>query len=254
VAVLQLAAFVESLVLDPPPIPAYYVHIAPQNRAGAPEPGYGPVPRLAPASLPPLLRSGTAIVDLRQRRIFAADHWPGAVNMEVGPSLTTYLGWLIPFTAPVVVISQSVEDTLEARHLLARIGREALAGWTAADDVLTLIDADERAQYPVAGFYDLAARSRQGALPTVVDVRFPHEWRAGHIRGARNVPVPEFGAFSLTLPGTPDEIWVHCAAGYRAAIAASLLSSQGLRPVLVDDTFDNAVAAGLEIVAPVRHS
>jgi glyoxylase-like metal-dependent hydrolase (beta-lactamase superfamily II)/rhodanese-related sulfurtransferase len=249
-SVLELAAFVESLVLDPPPIPAYYVHIAPLNRAGPREPSYGPVPRVAPASLPALLQSGTAIVDLRQRRSFAADHWPGALNMEVGPSLTTYLGWLVPVTAPVVVISQSVEDTLEACHLLARIGREALAGWVAADDVLALIEADERAQYPVAGFHDLAARSKQGARPTVVDVRFPHEWRTGHIRGARNVPVPEFGAFSLTLPATPDEIWVHCAAGYRAAIAASLLSSQGLRPVLVDDIFDNAVAAGLEIVPP----
>jgi hydroxyacylglutathione hydrolase len=247
VALLQLAAFIESMAVDPPPVPAYYAHMGPLNRAGAKEPANGPIPWVPPASLPGLAQIGTTIVDLRQRRIFADDHWRGALNMELGPSLSTYLGWLIPFAAPVVVIARSLDDTLEARHLLARIGREALAGWT-ADDFVTSLDQDVRGHYQVAGFHDLAAQGELGGLPTVVDVRFPHEWRAGHILGARNIPVPEFSAFCATLPGTDEEIWVHCAAGYRAAIAASLLSSRGLRPVLVDDIFDNAVAAGLEIV------
>ncbi len=34
----------------------------------------------------------------------------------------------------------------------------------------------------------------------------------------------------------------------RAAIAASILSAHGLRPVLVDDAFDNAIGARLEIL------
>jgi rhodanese-related sulfurtransferase len=40
---------------------------------------------------------------------------------------------------------------------------------------------------------------------------------------------------------------VHCAAGFRAAIAASLLSAWGMRPVLIDDLFENAALSDLEI-------
>jgi hydroxyacylglutathione hydrolase len=41
---------------------------------------------------------------------------------------------------------------------------------------------------------------------------------------------------------------VHCAAGYRAATAASLLARAGRTAVHVDDDWPNAVTAGLPIV------
>ena len=41
------------------------------------------------------------------------------------------------------------------------------------------------------------------------------------------------------------EVWVHCAAGYRAAIAASILPRAGRQVVAVDDAFENAAGAGL---------
>ncbi len=63
------------------------------------------------------------------------------------------------------------------------------------------------------------------------------------------MPLPEVASVIPTLSAR-EEIWVHCAAGYRAAIAASMLSAAGLRPVLVDDVLDNAAGAGLEILTP----
>lgn len=55
------------------------------------------------------------------------------------------------------------------------------------------------------------------------------------------------------LPGRLDEVpagevWVHCAGGYRASIAASLLAAGGRRVVAVDDAFDHAADAGLPVV------
>ena len=46
------------------------------------------------------------------------------------------------------------------------------------------------------------------------------------------------------------EVWVHCAGGYRASVAASLLDAAGRRPVAIDDSFDNATAAGLPLGRP----
>jgi phage shock protein E len=41
------------------------------------------------------------------------------------------------------------------------------------------------------------------------------------------------------------EIWVHCASGFRASIAASIMSGYGKSVVLLDDNFVNVVKSGL---------
>ncbi|MGN6176693.1 MAG: rhodanese-like domain-containing protein, partial [Streptosporangiaceae bacterium] len=45
----------------------------------------------------------------------------------------------------------------------------------------------------------------------------------------------------------PGEVWVHCGAGYRSMVAASMLAARGRRVVAVDDDFANAEAAGLPL-------
>ena len=44
------------------------------------------------------------------------------------------------------------------------------------------------------------------------------------------------------------EVWVHCASGYRASVAASLLDAHGRTLVAIDDSFDNAEKVGLHLV------
>ncbi len=66
---------------------------------------------------------------------------------------------------------------------------------------------------------------------------------AAHINGAVNIPVHTL-LDRLDDLGD-EEIWVHCASGYRASVAASLLDGAGKTVVLLDDTFDSAVELGL---------
>ena len=42
-------------------------------------------------------------------------------------------------------------------------------------------------------------------------------------------------------------MWVYCGGGFRAAIAASLLSAAGVRVTLIDQPFAAAVDAGLTV-------
>jgi rhodanese-related sulfurtransferase len=44
---------------------------------------------------------------------------------------------------------------------------------------------------------------------------------------------------------------VHCASGFRASIAASLLDRSGFDVVLIDDAFTNAAGAGLTMATVV---
>ena len=43
----------------------------------------------------------------------------------------------------------------------------------------------------------------------------------------------------------PAEIWVHCASGYRASVAASILDRYGRAVVLIDDAYATAEELGL---------
>ena len=192
------------------------------------------------------LNSGTAVVDIRPRRTFAASHLRGALNIELAAQLPTYFGWLVPFYAPFVVLSETADDLLESRRLLSRIGRELPVAW-AQPDLFEPPPVGQLGHFEVATFRSLAQRHQPGSRPRVLDVRFPHEWEKGHIREAQNVPLPDVASAIQAFPAD-EETWVHCAAGYRAAIAASMLSARGRPTVLVDDSFDNAVSAGLEVV------
>ena len=89
------------------------------------------------------------------------------------------------------------------------------------------------------------------------------EWEESHIAGAVHIPLHELPSRLDELPERPDElpgspveppgrradlppgeVWVHCGAGYRSVVAASMLAARGRRVVAVDDDFANAEAAG----------
>jgi rhodanese-related sulfurtransferase len=78
----------------------------------------------------------------------------------------------------------------------------------------------------------------------VLDVRRVDEHAAGRVRGARNLPLHEIDARHGELPAGA-RVWVHCAGGFRAGTAASLLEGHGVDVVHVDDSFDRAVELGL---------
>jgi glyoxylase-like metal-dependent hydrolase (beta-lactamase superfamily II)/rhodanese-related sulfurtransferase len=238
----DLEDFVAALRADRPPVPSYYRYMAPANRRGAPGPLYRRVARLAPDDLAHWMATGSVITDLRPRRAFAAGHHQGALNIELGDSFTTYFGWLVPYEARYALIACSYEEVDKSRRLLARIGRELVSGFVLASD----LDLQRAMRYQTATFADLAAAVARGEEPLVLDVRHGSEWRAGHLAVARHTPLPELEAHKSYLP-SDRPIWVHCAAGFRAAIAASQLSAWGMSPVLVDDLFERAAPHRLRV-------
>ena len=62
----------------------------------------------------------------------------------------------------------------------------------------------------------------------ILDVRETHEFRAGAIEGAVNIPLGELRAHLHELPRS-REIWVNCVVGQRAYYACRILAQQGFR-------------------------
>ena len=225
--------------------PAYYAHMGPLNAAGPEAPDLS-LPELADAAeLRRRIEAGEWVVDLRSRTAFAAGHAPGSLNFGLDGAFSTYLGWLIEWGTPVTLLGETADQVAEAQRELVRIGidRPAAHATGGPED---WSDQPLRS-FETATFADLAA-VRHHREVVVLDVRREDEHDKVWIEGAVNIPIHEIPQRVAEVP--EGEVWVHCAAGYRASVAASFLAAAGRHLVAVDDEFDNAAPAGLPMVGP----
>ena len=227
--------FVARLVSGLDAFPRYYAYIGPRNREGAGKADLELPPISDAPDLADRARTGEWVIDLRDRREFAARHLIGTLAFELTDPLATYLGWLLPWGSPLSLLARSRDDLAAARRALSRIGidRIAACGLTEGEHGEDVWAGLATGSYPVVGFGDLKP-----------SIGVPGE---GHLVGAMHIPLHE-------LPDRIDEVpagrvWVHCAAGYRASVAGSLLARAERSVMVVSDQFSSAVTAGLDIVS-----
>ncbi len=238
--------FVRTILAGLDAYPRYYVHMAPRNRTG-PDPIDLAPPMPADASeLAARMHAGEWVVDLRSRTAYAKDHVVGTVNVEVTDSLVTYLAWLVPWGTPVTLVGDTPEEVAEAQRQLARVGIDRPAA-AATGGIARWGEGLGRGSFRVSDYAELAAlrTAAGGGGPHVLDVRRHDERRNRAITGSQHVPLHELSRRALEVPAD-REVWVHCAGGYRASIAASLLVRAGRRPVLIDDDEQAISTLGLD--------
>lgn len=238
--------FVERLLAGLTEHPAYYAHMSLLNLAGPLEASLAPPVPVEADELRRRLGAGEWVVDLRSKKAFAADHLEGSIGVELDDGFSTYLGWLIPWGSRLTLLAATPDEVAAAQRQLVRIGLDQLGG-AATGELDDTAAGVARSTYPVTDFAGIATAVERGEAPVVVDVRRRDEWQSGHVEGSRNLPLHELVTHAHHAPD--GELWVHCASGYRAAIGASLLARAGFPVVLVDDEFDRAEAAGLNIVS-----
>jgi hydroxyacylglutathione hydrolase len=219
--------------LNQPRYPTYYRDMAAINRAGAPLLGrtLPPLALLSAADVAALMDDGAAVVDVRVGREYDRGHIPGSYNVGIDGPVSAWVGWLIPRGRMIVLVGAEEKDLRKAHRELLRIGFDMVAGvldggmdaWTAS--------GREASTFETVDVEDLAQWVLSAAAMTVVDTRDEHEWVDGHVPGALHMYVPD-------VPHRADEVpreapvAVHCASGYRAGIAASLLEQAGLTKII----------------------
>jgi hydroxyacylglutathione hydrolase len=247
------ADYVEQLLAGLDAYPAYYAHMGATNMAGPAAPDLTPPKPADAAELRRRIEAGEWVVDLRSRTAFATGHLRGTLNFELASSMATYLGWLIPWGTPLTLIGDSPEAVVDAQRELCRIGIDkieaAAVGFTAA------LAGEQLESFPIVTFTTLAESQRSPRSSAdrataeslvLLDVRLASEWERGHIETATHIPLHELKARMSEIPA--GQIWVHCQAGYRAAVAASLLAANGRDVVAINDDFGSASPAGLRTV------
>jgi glyoxylase-like metal-dependent hydrolase (beta-lactamase superfamily II) len=219
-------SFVAAQLSGLPPYPAYYRHMARINLTGASAPIGFDAPELSPGQLADLGDMVT-VVDARPVTRFAAGHIPGSISIELKRDFGVWVGWILDFNAPLVMIVDRDQDAEEAIRQLSRIGFDdvrgvvrGLAGWEGPLE-----------SYRVTTPADFAGAVSAGAQ--ILDTRAPGEWERGTIEESTLLYVPDLTRDAATALDRTRPVWVACATGFRAGIAASLLAAEGFEPVVL---------------------
>ena len=223
-------AFVREVLRGQPEPPRYFAVMKRVNRTGVGDTSLPRPPRMPDAALAPLLDAKATIVDLRRADAYSVGFVPGTINIPLTRSFPTWAGSVLPYDADLYLIGDDERATVEATHDLYRIGLDRVAGrftrqvidrWRATGGKVACI--------PEIDAPRLADALRDGTV-TVLDVRDESEWDTGHLAEAIHLPLASLAGRLDEVPrGRP--IVVHCQAGARSAIAASVLTASGIPDV-----------------------
>ncbi len=222
--------FVDTVLDGQPTPPAYFGTMKRINRDGPPILGERPpLPQLDVATLATRLETDQ-LLDVRPAATYAAGHVRGSINIPLIKAFTTWAGWLLDYDRPITLLADTDAAAEEARRALASIGLDRVAGTLSA--AVAWHAADALGQATASRRDDIAqADAIMGGGRLIVDLREPNEWAAGHLPGAVHHPLGQVRAALAALPrDTP--IAVHCQAGTRSAIGASVLEAAGFTDVV----------------------
>jgi glyoxylase-like metal-dependent hydrolase (beta-lactamase superfamily II)/rhodanese-related sulfurtransferase len=234
-------AFVDQLVSGFGSYPPYFLHLRKANRKPVRLADLPPVRPMAAPEAAGVVDRGAWLIDGRRIEQWAVEHPTGAVSISVRPQFASWLGWVVPFGEPIVLLVEN-HQLEEALRLSRRIGYDRTLGWVDGG-----IEGWRAAGLPtshveVVSPEDAALRADGGAA--LVDVRQRSEWATSGIPGAVKM---ELGDVIGGKRPSGDSFVAFCAHGERSATAASLLARDGISVAHMAGGFSAWKRAGLPV-------
>jgi hydroxyacylglutathione hydrolase len=188
---------------------------------------------LEPDSLAELFATDVTVLDSRSPADFDAGHLPGSINLPVASAgFGTRAGWALDPDQSLVIVAADAAAIEATTSRLQAVGFWSLSGASVADPLVW-----EQLGLPVAESdawdLDRLALCLLKDAVELVDVREQSEWAEGHVDGSHHVPLNRLRHVgSVPTPPAGRTTAVVCAAGVRAAFAASLLRRAGRHDVV----------------------
>jgi hydroxyacylglutathione hydrolase len=246
---LGVDAFIQAATADLPSYPTYFHAMRQLNQRGPAV--LGQLPSLRPLTAEQVRAfqtEGAAIVDLRPSLQFVAGHIPGAHSMALRAAFGTWVGWVVPFGTPIVLVTDENPAQHEAAvRQLIRLGYDQLLGYLNGGLDAWQAVGGAVASWDIIPVHQVRERLRANEGLVVLDVRQANEWQAGHIPGAVHI---EAGQLTERRPvvAVDTPIAVHCGHHERSTTALALLERQGFRHLLLMEGGMSAwEAAGFEV-------
>ena len=171
------------------------------------------------------------ILDTRNATLFTQGFIPGAISIGLEGRFAEFAGSILPFDKAILLVCEPGTEK-ESIVRLARVGFENMIGHLAGG-----FDAWAKAGEPIDLIIDVEADELAMDLPfdpnmVIVDVRKTSEFDKGHIKEALTIPLDELtDPASMANFDDNQNIYIHCAGGYRSVIASSLIKRQGIHNI-----------------------
>jgi glyoxylase-like metal-dependent hydrolase (beta-lactamase superfamily II)/rhodanese-related sulfurtransferase len=174
------------------------------------------------------LKEDIILLDTRPAVEFTEGYIPGSVFIGLEGRFAEWAGSLLPFDKPLVLITPAGKEE-ETVIRLSRVGFDKMEGYLQGG-FETWINAGEKTDMIINVEPDeLAMDLPHDPNLVVVDVRREAEFADGHLKDALNLPLNEMTDLAeLAQFDDSQNLYIHCAGGYRSVIAASLLKSHGV--------------------------
>lgn len=214
--------------------PTYYKNMAPINRNGPEVFGELELPKkLSKSKFKQDYKKGIKIIDTRDRKEYAKNHFTDSLNIELLASFCSYVGWLVPFNDPIMLIVGDPEDTnlMEAVTQLFRIGYTNITGYLPNSTDFKSVGIPTSSN-DIISYKDYCELKSKKKLPYLLDVRQTVEFDTqGRLENSKNVFVGDLmdKIDELTKELKDKEVITYCQSGQRSAIASSILSMKGIK-------------------------
>jgi rhodanese-related sulfurtransferase len=171
------------------------------------------------------------VLDTRNSSEFPQGFVPGSISIGLDGRFAEWAGSLLSFQQPILLVTEPGKEK-ETIIRLARVGFDKMIGYldggfpawqTASEpfDLIVEVEADELAM-------DIPFDEHL----LIADVRKETEYAGGHLKNAINLPLDNLkDPASMSDLDETQNIYVHCAGGYRSVIAASLIKREGFHNV-----------------------
>ena len=168
------------------------------------------------------------LLDTRTASEFTEGFVPDSIFIGLDGRYAEWAGSLLPFNKTLLIIAGPGKEK-ESIVRLTRVGFSKFAGyldggfeaWKNSGERIDMIIGVEPDELAMDIPYDDKL--------VVIDVRREAEYADGHVVNAVNIPLNTFtDPASMADIEDNQNVYVHCASGYRSVVAASLLKRQGI--------------------------
>jgi rhodanese-related sulfurtransferase len=164
------------------------------------------------------------VLDTREASIFAKGFVPNSINIGIDGNFAMWVGEMIPDIKQEILLITEPGREEEAVIRLSRVGYDHAIGflkggfetWKNAGKAIETVERMDAQTF----------ESVYKSAPTIIDIRKKSEFDSEHVVGAINIPLNEINQHLAEFPKNEPFI-LHCAAGYRSMIAASILKQRG---------------------------
>jgi hydroxyacylglutathione hydrolase len=171
------------------------------------------------------------VLDTRPATQFPGGFVPGSISIGLEGRYAEWAGTLLPYDWDILLVTEPGKEE-ESLVRLSRVGFTRIIGFLEGGFANW-----KKEGLPVDMLIDVEPDELLMDLPfddhlVVLDVRKASEFDEGHLDEADNLPLDALGdpGFMAMIQDT-DNVYVHCAGGYRSVIACSLLKRQGIHNI-----------------------